>query len=87
MFDDLPRNSIIKGTLKTKVTNERGIVVSEWWFTRDISMAISSFLNNLKMKTKTKIGFWLLKGCADPCPYCNHLIKIGEWKKLQEEEC
>ena len=81
MLDNLPRNSIIKGTFETIVTNERGEIISRWWFTRDISMVISSWFNNIKMRTKTKIGFWLLKGCADPCPHCNMLVDIGEWKK------
>lgn len=83
-LDSLPVAVVEKTAFKTTVYLN-GVKIDEWSFVRDIQMYWSSKLDTFLMTMKCKIAFALLKGVGDPCPHCNKIIDIGNWKKLIDE--
>lgn len=62
--------------IKTKQVVQREYIHQIAWTT--VKAQWSSFV----MSVKALIAFKLLKGVGDPCPYCDHIIDIGNWSKM-----
>ena len=84
-LDHLPVYYTERTMFKTKLKNQRGETIEEWFFTRDLRLGMSSYICNACMRVKCALSTYLLKGVADACPYCNKIIRRDSFTKLIED--
>ena len=84
MIEKLPIAEV-RETLLTREIWFDGKMINRKYFYELFYEYLSSNLNRLKMNMKVYIARYLLRGVADPCPYCNKLIDQSKWTKLFDE--
>lgn len=83
MIEKLPIAEVRQNLFTREVWFD-GKIIDRKYFPEIFYAYLSSNLNQFKMNVKVYIARYLLRGVADPCPYCNKLIDQSTWSEANK---